>query len=80
MLLSNQRLDKLAAARVDFSACGMLKGPLLPDHLQDSFPHNAEPTSVTDMDEDDDDAVVEGPKYVGEFQLAKCAGACSQLS
>jgi hypothetical protein len=26
MLLTNQRLDKLAAARVDFSQCGMLQG------------------------------------------------------
>ena len=28
MLLTNQRLDKLAAARVDFTARGMLDGPL----------------------------------------------------
>lgn len=29
MLLINQRLDKLAAARVDFASRGMLKGPYL---------------------------------------------------
>jgi hypothetical protein len=30
MLLTNQRLDKLAAARVDFTARGMIDGPSLP--------------------------------------------------
>jgi hypothetical protein len=29
MLLTNQRLDKLAAARVDFTDCGMLNGTVL---------------------------------------------------
>src|SRR5882762_245366 len=29
MLLTNQRLDKLAASRVDFASCGMLKGTCL---------------------------------------------------
>ena len=31
MLLTNQRLDKLAAARVNFSARGMLSGTCLSD-------------------------------------------------
>jgi hypothetical protein len=34
MLLTNQRLDKLAAARVDFTKRGMLKTSLLSDMLQ----------------------------------------------
>ena len=37
MLVTNQRLDKLAAARVDFKTCGMLEGSVLStsctDHL-----------------------------------------------
>jgi hypothetical protein len=33
MLLTNQRLDKLAAARVDFEACGMLRGSCLSNAL-----------------------------------------------
>ncbi|KAG0704886.1 hypothetical protein DFH29DRAFT_981215 [Suillus ampliporus] len=33
MLLTNQRLDKLAAARVDFQACGMLRGSCLSEAL-----------------------------------------------
>lgn len=34
MLITNQRLDKLAAARVDFASRGMLKGTLLSDVLR----------------------------------------------
>ena len=34
MLLTNQRLDKLAAARVDFSIRGMLDGTCLSDELK----------------------------------------------
>ena len=31
MLITNQRMDKLAAARVDFESRGMLRGPVLMD-------------------------------------------------
>jgi hypothetical protein len=34
MLLTNQRLDKLAAARVDFTSCGMLEGTVISSALQ----------------------------------------------
>ena len=34
MLLTNQRLDKLAAARVDFTSCGMLDGTIISSALQ----------------------------------------------
>jgi hypothetical protein len=35
MLLTNQRLDKLAAARVDFNARGMLKGTCFSSHFSE---------------------------------------------
>ena len=34
MLLTNQRMDKLAAAAVDFEKCGMLKDSLASSHFQ----------------------------------------------
>ena len=34
MLLTNQRLDKLAAAQVDFTVCGMLEGTCLSEALK----------------------------------------------
>ena len=34
MLLTNQRLDKLAAATVDFEQHGMLKSSTAPSHFQ----------------------------------------------
>jgi hypothetical protein len=34
MLLTNQRIDKLAAARIDFSARGMLEGTCLSDEVK----------------------------------------------
>ncbi|KAJ3510664.1 hypothetical protein NLJ89_g4545 [Agrocybe chaxingu] len=44
MLVTNQRLDKLAAARVDFAACGMLNGPSVVGPLLDlalsRYPHS----------------------------------------
>lgn len=45
MLLTNQRLDKLAAARVDFNARGMLKGPLLTSGLPVEPPPGVPPGS-----------------------------------
>jgi hypothetical protein len=79
MLLTNQRLDKLAASRVDFTARGMMKGPLIPQHLQDIVASNMcslkrKGGEVREEDEDDDEGAVEGPTYVGEVHLAKCAG------
>ena len=34
MLLTNQRLDKLAAANMDFTDCGMLEGTCLSEALK----------------------------------------------
>jgi hypothetical protein len=56
MLVTNQRLDKLAAARVDFQACGMLDrrfGPLDPP-LPDPLANNLQD------EEDDDGGAVDG--------------------
>ena len=40
MLLTNQRLDKLAAARADFEERGMLRVPLIQSLEQSLFPHH----------------------------------------
>ena len=55
MLVTNQRLDKLAAAQVDFQACGMLDhwfGP--PDLPPDPPAFNVED------DKDDDGGAIDG--------------------
>jgi hypothetical protein len=50
MLVTNQRLDKLAAARVDFQARGMLKTPLLgEENVLQAVP----PTHLHDDDNDE---------------------------
>ena len=41
MLLTNQRLDKLAAACIDFSNCGMLQGTCLSEMLAKLGEHDA---------------------------------------
>ena len=43
MLVSNQRLEKLAAACVDFTSRGMLDGPRLPAHLVGESQDQAHP-------------------------------------
>ncbi|KAF8224104.1 hypothetical protein L208DRAFT_1513386 [Tricholoma matsutake] len=77
MLLTNQRLDKLAAARIDFADHEMLKGTSDsnpdPPHLINEDPLNNEtnkPDSNTD-DEDDDDGDVDGPTVQAHVDLAK---------
>ncbi|KAJ7249322.1 hypothetical protein C8J57DRAFT_1356642 [Mycena rebaudengoi] len=68
MLLTNQRLGKLAAARVDFTARGMLDGSLLP-------PPPPRESSSPPPDNPDDDRVdhgaIDGPTCIGEVKLAK---------
>ncbi|KAF8805624.1 hypothetical protein BYT27DRAFT_7224752 [Phlegmacium glaucopus] len=79
MLLTNQRLDKLAAARVDFADRGMLKGtsdsnpdpPHLPvneDPLDGDT--NNKPDSNKD-NEDDDHGDVDGPTMQAHVDLSK---------
>ncbi|KAJ6600741.1 hypothetical protein B0H10DRAFT_1923835 [Mycena sp. CBHHK59/15] len=67
ILLTNQRLDKLAAARVDFAAHGMLDGTLLP------LPPTPPRDSVTPPPDDErlDNGALEGPTCIGEVKLAK---------
>ena len=62
MLVTNQRLDKLAAARVDFKTCGMLEGSVLStsctDHLSgDHHDHSQDHIGSTagDANHDNDD-------------------------
>lgn len=54
MLITNQRLDKLAAARVDFQARGMLNRRIGPPDLP------PEPAANLQDDEDDDGGAVDG--------------------
>ncbi|KAJ6565156.1 hypothetical protein DFH09DRAFT_1474524 [Mycena vulgaris] len=70
ILLTNQRLDKLGAARVDFTARGMMSGALLPLPL----PPQSERASVPPEDPNDervDQGEVAGPTCLGEVKLAK---------
>jgi hypothetical protein len=69
MLLTNQRLDKLAAARVDFTARGMMGGHdfALPQPVLDSILEEEE-------EDDEDEGPAEGPTCLGEVKLAKTPG------
>ncbi|KAF7301047.1 hypothetical protein MIND_00668600 [Mycena indigotica] len=78
MLLSNQRLDKLAAARADFTARGMLSGSLFASPL---VPVEEEPQPVeTTIDDDVEEGDVPGPTCLGEVTLAKSCGTVFLLS
>lgn len=68
MLTTNQRLDKLAASRVDFQARGMLQGSMFDGNLVPP-----EPPPLQEVDDDDDDGgAVEGD-VLGEVKLARKA-------
>ncbi|KAJ7761559.1 hypothetical protein DFH07DRAFT_867708 [Mycena maculata] len=67
MLTINDRLDKLAAARVDFEARGMMAGP---SARPLSVP-NAAPAPGANEDEDDDGGASDERKILGEVKLAK---------
>jgi len=70
MLLTNQRLDKLAAARVDFESRRMLD--------QRFFSPNVPPLCPSlSLNEDDDEAVdAPGMTVLGDVKLAKRPGKC----
>jgi hypothetical protein len=68
MLLTNQRLDKLAASRVDFQARGMLNAPLL-----DYGAPPMVPDPVLDAD-DDDGGAIDTHDILGEVTLARIPG------
>ncbi|KAJ6595383.1 hypothetical protein B0H10DRAFT_2179268 [Mycena sp. CBHHK59/15] len=70
MLLTNQRLDKLAAARVDFTARGMMDGtllPLPPPPPRDSLP----PPPENPDDKHFDHGAMDGPTCIGEPRLCE---------
>jgi hypothetical protein len=67
MLLTNQRIDKLAASHVHFANCGLLQASILPER------YRPQALPVT-RDEDEDERAVDGPALLGKTKLAKCAG------
>lgn len=70
MLVTNQRLDKLAALHVDFAKRGMLDAPALPQNGQDNNVEN----------DDDDNPVADGERVMGEVKLAKCSSTSASFS
>jgi hypothetical protein len=73
ILLINQRLDKIATARVDFASRGMLDGAI--------FPFPPPPPRATDSplpedpnDENVDTGAIKGATCIGEVKLAKTYG------
>ena len=72
MLLTNQRLDKLAASHVDFNAHGMLQGPCLAPYIELLLPGDDD--GDVDDDVDDDEGPAHGPKVLATVTLAKCPG------
>lgn len=91
MLLTNQRLDKLAASRADFHARGMLVGTLLYAVIQAceeaadnalaaaaANPANAVvPGDSQDGLDEEDEGVDEGPRTQSSVELAKRSGMFS---
>ncbi|KAG5640671.1 hypothetical protein DXG03_007595, partial [Asterophora parasitica] len=79
MLLTNQCLNKLAAARVNFTALGMLEGAGLPDFLLDGNPGPPPPPpllmpplAMPNDNEQQEMGAVDDPKSQVEIMLAKC--------
>ena len=84
MLLTNQRLDKLAASQVDFFTRGMLDGPLLTSGLPIGMgpahePHPS-PSGPRGGDRVGDAEAVEGITSLGDVKLAQYPGESTQLS
>ena len=72
MLTTNQRVDKLAAARVHYDACGILSRSMLPGRY-----FSATPKPDAEVINDDEAGAVDSPTGLGETILARCAGTCS---
>lgn len=66
MLLTNQRLDKLAAARIDFNTRGKLDSPFPPQDFALPQAHDGD-------DADNDDPVTE-PQVLSDVYLAHTPG------
>ncbi|TDL21906.1 hypothetical protein BD410DRAFT_284313 [Rickenella mellea] len=75
MLLTNQRLDKLAACRVDFKSRGMLSKPLFSDGLDDLSTNDNDQGVGIDLRPagigNEDDGVEEGPRVLAHVDLAR---------
>ncbi|KAI0038131.1 hypothetical protein FA95DRAFT_1665594 [Auriscalpium vulgare] len=72
MLITNQRLDKLAALRRSFQAKGMLEGTTSSYTAFVMAGNEPVATVVADADaEDDDDGAVSGPKVTAFVQLSQ---------
>lgn len=69
MLLTNQRLDKLAAITVDFRARGMLAHSIW-DGYVDPPPPTVRQPQTTEDDEDEDGEMVDDRNIIGETKLA----------
>lgn len=81
MLVINQRIDKLPAARVDFKERNMLEGSVLPFHLlPDGEPPprathpQLPPLPVSHDDEGEEFGILDEPESLSETQLAKTYG------
>jgi len=70
MLLTNQRLNKLAACRVDFAARSMLDGPCLAPNVIPIRPLPLPPPPSHDLDDD----AVDGPRVRASVSLARTRG------
>jgi hypothetical protein len=94
MLVTNQRLDKIAAARIDFSSRGMLSGPNRSGFLAEvsttvnvvtNIPQPAlldiirQPETIPDHDGEVDAGAVDEPESLAEVTLAKTYGKSSLL-
>ena len=75
MLLTNQRLDKLDACRVDFHARSMLNGPCLAPSIDPIAP----PPPVQPLHRDLDDDAVDGPQVLASVSLARTRGNATFL-
>ena len=71
MLLTNQRIDKLAACRVDLIACSMLDGPCLAPGVIPIPPLLPLPP-LPNHDPDDD--AVDGLRVLASISLARSQG------
>lgn len=74
MLLTNQRLDKLAACATDFRARGMLRNSIWADHI--NCPPAPKPV---EHDDNDDGGAVDQREIIGEVKLAQKPGTSLTL-
>jgi hypothetical protein len=76
MLLTNQRIDKLAACRINLTAHGMLDGPCLAPGVI-PIPPLPPPPPLPSQDPDDD--AVDGPRVLASVSLARTRGKSTSL-